>query len=167
MEKVLVLDFGGQYNQLIARRVRENNVYCEVHGYNKFDLEAIKQFEPRGIILTGGPQSVNSDDFNVDLKLFELNVPILGICFGAQLMAKILGGKVEPASTSEFGHTDLERIGGSFNRLDEPQRSDRRTSARICAHGIDRQLSDCGDGRRLSKTLRRAVSPRGCSHRRG
>ena len=113
MEKILVLDFGGQYNQLIARRVRENHVYCEVHGYNNFDLNAIKNFEPRGIILTGGPQSVNSDDFNVDPKLFELDVPILGICFGAQLMAKTLGGKVETAPTSEFGRTDLNRVGAS------------------------------------------------------
>ena len=112
-EKILVLDFGGQYNQLIARRVRENNVYCEVHGYNKFDLDAIKQFEPRGIILTGGPQSVNGDDFHVDPKLFELNVPILGICFGAQLMAKILGGSVEAAPTAEFGRTEIDRIGES------------------------------------------------------
>ena len=113
MEKILVLDFGGQYNQLIARRVRENHVYCEVHGYNNFDLNAIKNFEPRGIILTGGPQSVNSDDFHVDPKLFELDVPILGICFGAQLMAKMLGGKVETAPASEFGRTELNRVGAS------------------------------------------------------
>ena len=106
MEKILVLDFGGQYNQLIARRVRESHVYCEVHGYNNFDLNAIKNFEPRGIILTGGPQSVNSDDFNVDPKLFELDVPILGICFGAQLMAKARSSprprqsSVAPSSTA-------------------------------------------------------------------
>ena len=113
MEKILVLDFGGQYNQLIARRVRENHVYCEVHGYNKFELDAIKNFNPRGIILTGGPQSVNSDDFNVDKKIFELDIPVLGICFGAQLMAKMLGGTVEPAPVSEFGRTDLDRVNGS------------------------------------------------------
>ena len=108
MERILVLDFGGQYNQLIARRVRENNVYCEVHGYNNFNLDAIKKFAPRGIILTGGPQSVNSDDFHVDGALFDLNIPVLGICFGAQLMAKTLGGRVDKAETSEFGHTTLE-----------------------------------------------------------
>ncbi len=113
MEKILVLDFGGQYNQLIARRVRENHVYCEVHGYNVFDLEAIKKFAPRGIILTGGPQSVNADDFSVDGKIFELDVPILGICFGAQLMAKVLGGRVDRAATSEFGRTELDRLDGS------------------------------------------------------
>ena len=113
MEKILILDFGGQYNQLIARRVRERNVYCEVHTYTKFDLDAIKQFAPRGIILTGGPQSVNSDDFSVDAGLFELGIPILGICFGAQLMAARLGGRVDRAENSEFGRTDLDRLGDS------------------------------------------------------
>ncbi len=113
MEKILVLDFGGQYNQLIARRVRECNVYCEVHTYTKFGVDEIKKFDPRGIILTGGPQSVNSDDFSVDEKIFALDVPILGICFGAQLMAKALSGRVESAPTSEFGRTEIDRIGGS------------------------------------------------------
>ena len=107
-EKIFVLDFGGQYNQLIARRVRDNGVYCEIHSY-KMPLEDIKAANPRGIILTGGPNSVYGDDaILADPKLFELGIPILGICYGAQLMAHILGGDVETAPTSEYGKTQMQ-----------------------------------------------------------
>ncbi len=86
-EKVLVLDFGGQYNQLIARRVRECNVYCEVHPYN-MPIEKILEFNPKGIIFTGGPNSVFGEGAPlVDKKLFELNIPVLGICYGCQTIA--------------------------------------------------------------------------------
>ena len=106
-ERILVLDFGGQYNQLIARRVRECNVYCEVHPYN-LSLEKIKEFNPKGIIFTGGPASVYLNDSPLcDKEIFELNIPILGICYGSQLMAHLLGGKVEHAETSEYGKTEI------------------------------------------------------------
>ena len=104
-EKILVLDFGGQYNQLIARRVRECSVYCEVHPYS-ISIEKIKEFNPKGIIFTGGPNSVYLKDSPIiDLKIFELGYPILGICYGSQLMAHLLGGKVESAPISEYGKT--------------------------------------------------------------
>ncbi|MBR6516263.1 MAG: glutamine-hydrolyzing GMP synthase [Bacilli bacterium] len=106
-ELILVLDFGGQYNQLIARRVRECNVYCEVHPYN-LPLEKIKELNPKGIIFTGGPASVYlSDSPLCDKSIFDLNIPILGICYGSQLMAHLLGGQVESAKTSEYGKTQI------------------------------------------------------------
>ncbi len=109
---ILVLDFGGQYNQLIARRVRENNVYCEVHTALSF--EKIRSLKPEGIILTGGPQSVyEKDSLLPPEKIFSLGVPILGICYGAQAMTKILGGEVKPASVREYGKTEVEIIGAS------------------------------------------------------
>lgn len=109
MEKVLILDFGGQYNQLIARRVRECNVYCEVHPYT-MPVEAIKVYSPIGIIFTGGPGSVyEADSPQVDPAVFELGVPVLGICYGCQLLAHNLGGQVTPAqddSAREYGKTE-------------------------------------------------------------
>ena len=102
-ETVIVLDFGGQYNQLIARRVRECNVYCEVHPYNT-SLEKIKQLQPKGIIFTGGPNSVYAEGAAVcEKEIFELGIPILGLCYGSQFMAYMLGGKVAPAPVSEYG----------------------------------------------------------------
>ena len=107
IESILVLDFGGQYNQLIARRVRECNVYCEVHPYT-MKIEEIKAMEPKGIILTGGPNSVyDMASPHGDPELFELGIPVLGICYGAQLMAWTLGGKVATAPVSEYGKTEV------------------------------------------------------------
>lgn len=104
-EKILVLDFGGQYNQLIARRVRECNVYCEVHPYN-MSLDKIKEFNPKGIIFTGGPNSVYGSDSPLCSKeIFDLGYPILGICYGSQLMAHLLSGEVLHAPVSEYGKT--------------------------------------------------------------
>lgn len=106
-ESILILDFGGQYNQLIARRVRECNVYCEVHPYT-MKIEEIKAMEPKGIILTGGPNSVyDMASPHGDPELFELGIPVLGICYGAQLMAWTLGGKVATAPVSEYGKTEV------------------------------------------------------------
>nr|WP_099467252.1 glutamine-hydrolyzing GMP synthase [Konateibacter massiliensis] len=106
-EMVLVLDFGGQYNQLIARRVRECNVYCEVHSYN-ISLEKIKELNPKGIIFTGGPNSVYGEDSpRYEKAIFELGIPILGICYGSQLMAYALGGSVKTAPVSEYGKTEV------------------------------------------------------------
>jgi GMP synthase (glutamine-hydrolysing) len=106
-ELVIVLDFGGQYNQLVARRVRECNVYCEIYSY-KTDLEKIKKMNPKGLILTGGPNSCYGPDAQSCRKeLFELGIPILGLCYGAQLMMHILGGKVEQARVREYGKTEV------------------------------------------------------------
>lgn len=106
-ELVIVLDFGGQYNQLIARRVRECNVYCEVHPYN-ISIEKIKEMNPKGIIFTGGPNSVYGEDSPLcDKALFELGIPVLGICYGSQLTAHLLGGKVATAPVSEYGKTEV------------------------------------------------------------
>ena len=135
---ILVLDFGGQYNQLIARRVRENNVYCEVHtltdGESKSDknvksglgtainFSAIKDLKPEGIILTGGPQSVYEKNSSLPpAELFNLNVPVLGICYGAQAMAHVLGGSVKKSEVSEYGKTEI-KIGGAsklFNGVEK------------------------------------------------
>ena len=106
-EMILVLDFGGQYNQLIARRVRECNVYCEVHP-NTLSIEKIKEMNPKGIIFTGGPNSVYTDDAaSISTEVFKLGVPVLGICYGSQLMAHLLGGKVATAPVSEYGKTEV------------------------------------------------------------
>ncbi len=104
-QTVLVLDFGGQYNQLIARRVRECNVYCEVHPY-RMSMEQIKALNPIGIIFTGGPNSVyDANSPHIEPAVFELGIPVLGLCYGCQLMAYTLGGKVETAPAREFGKT--------------------------------------------------------------
>lgn len=112
-EMIIVLDFGGQYNQLIARRVRECHVYAEVFPYTT-SLEKIKEINPRGIIFTGGPNSVYREDSpSCSDEIFKLGIPILGICYGAQLMAYKLGGEVKTAPVSEYGHTDVT--------IDDPQ----------------------------------------------
>lgn len=106
-ELVIVLDYGGQYNQLIARRVRERNVYCEVYSYKR-DIEEIIAMNPKGIILTGGPDSCYEPGApTCDKRLFESGIPILGICYGAQLMMHVLGGKVEKAPVREYGKTEV------------------------------------------------------------
>lgn len=106
-EVVIVLDFGGQYNQLIARRVRDCGVYCEVMPYTA-GIARIREKKPKGIIFTGGPNSVYADDApRCGKEIFELGVPVLGICYGCQLMAYLLGGEVAGADVSEFGKTDL------------------------------------------------------------
>ena len=107
-EMIIVLDFGGQYNQLIARRGRECNVYCEVHPCT-MSLEKIREMAPKGIIFTGGPNSVYKDDSPTCPKeIYELGIPVLGICYGSQLMAYQLGGRVETAPVSEYGKTEVE-----------------------------------------------------------
>ena len=109
-ELILVIDFGGQYNQLIARRVRECNVYCEVHPYT-LSVDEIKEMNPKGIIFTGGPNSVYGEDSPLcDKELFEAGIPILGICYGSQLMSHILGGKVATAPVSEYGKTKVDVV---------------------------------------------------------
>ena len=105
-EKVIVIDFGGQYNQLVARRVRECQVYCEIYSY-RTPIDQIKAMNPKGIILTGGPNSCYEEGAPTYTKeLFELEIPVLGLCYGAQLMQHVLGGKVEKAPVREYGKTE-------------------------------------------------------------
>ena len=107
-EMIIVLDFGGQYNQLIARRVRECNVCYEVHPCT-LSLEKIREMAPKGIIFTGGPNSVYKDDSpTCPTEIYDLGIPVLGICYGSQLMAYQLGGRVETAPVSEYGKTEVE-----------------------------------------------------------
>ena len=120
-EMIIVLDFGGQYNQLIARRVRECGVYCEVKSY-KTPIDEIKAKNPKGIIFTGGPNSVYDENSpHIGKEIFELGVPVLGICYGCQLMAYTLGGKVSSCVTSEYGKTETIYDNSSllFNGLPE------------------------------------------------
>ena len=122
-EFVIVVDFGGQYNQLIARRVRENHVYCEVYPYNKA-LEKIKELKPQGIIFTGGPNSVYEENSpKIEKEIFELGIPILGMCYGMQFMAHTLGGEVKSADNREFGKTPtkVDTTSPLFKGLDEDQ----------------------------------------------
>ncbi len=106
-EKILVLDFGSQYTQLIARRIREGKVYSEIFPFNA-TMEKIRAFRPNGIILSGGPSSVYDEGAPLpDMAIFSLGVPILGICYGMQLMAHQLGGKVAPSTKREYGHAEL------------------------------------------------------------
>lgn len=112
-EMIIVLDFGGQYNQLIARRVRECNVYCEVHPHT-LGLEEIKKMNPKGIIFTGGPNSVYKEDSpHCDPAIYDMGIPILGICYGSQLMSHMLGGRVATAPVSEYGKTEVDVEKGS------------------------------------------------------
>ena len=107
-ELVIVIDFGGQYNQLVARRVRECNVYCEIYSY-RTELEKIKAMNPRGIILTGGPSSCYEEGAaSCSPELFDLGIPVLGLCYGAQLMMHTLGGEVARAAMQEYGKTEVD-----------------------------------------------------------
>ena len=106
-ETVIVVDFGGQYNQLIARRVRECHVYSEIVPYTKA-LEAVKEKKPKGVIFTGGPNSVYLENSpTISTEIFELGIPVLGICYGSQLMMHLLGGKVSRAPEREYGKTEV------------------------------------------------------------
>jgi GMP synthase (glutamine-hydrolysing) len=112
-DRILILDFGSQYTQLIARRVREAGVYCELHPYD-MDPEALRTFAPKGIILSGGPQSVHADETpRADPAVFALGVPVLGICYGMQVMAAQHGGNVSAASHREYGYAKVRARGHS------------------------------------------------------
>jgi GMP synthase (glutamine-hydrolysing) len=112
-QKILILDFGAQYSQLIARRVREAGVYCELHPFDISEAH-VREFAPRGVILSGGPESVyENPEFRAPQCIFELGVPVLGICYGMQTMAAQLGGKVEPSAQREFGYKQVRARGHS------------------------------------------------------
>jgi GMP synthase (glutamine-hydrolysing) len=118
-ELVLILDFGAQYTQLIARRIREQRVYCEIQPCN-IPFEQLRSMNPRAVVLSGGPASVYGEGApTVDVRVFELGVPVLGICYGVQLIAHLLGGRVEPAAAREYGHARVvvERPEGVFHRF--------------------------------------------------
>ena len=111
--KILILDFGSQYTQLIARRVREANVYCELHPYD-VDEAFIRDFKAEGIILSGGPNSViDGDTPRAPQIVFDLGIPVLGICYGMQTMAAQLGGAVENGLVREFGYAEVRAQGHS------------------------------------------------------
>ena len=114
-DKILILDFGSQVTQLIARRVREAHVYCELHPYD-MPLADIKAFNPKGIILSGGPNSVYDSDYQADTGLFDLGVPVLGICYGMQFMAHHLGGEVQAGNQREFGYAQVRTEDGDLTR---------------------------------------------------
>ena len=123
-DKILILDFGAQYTQLIARRVREAQVYCEIHPYDVGD-DFVRDFAPKGIILSGGHSRVTrSDTPRAPQAVFELGVPVLGICYGMQTMAQQLGGTVEAGKVREFGYAEV-RARGHTELFDGIQ--DRRT----------------------------------------
>ena len=106
-QKILILDFGSQYTQNIARKIRESQVYCEIYPCT-LAFDEIKAFKAKGIILSGGPSSVLKEDSPLcDRRLFEMEIPILGICYGMQLLTHILGGKVDPSRHREFGRAEL------------------------------------------------------------
>ena len=112
-EEILILDFGSQYTQLIGRRVRETHVYSEILPFHT-PIEELRKRKPKGIILSGGPSSVYDEDApGCDPDLFDMGVPILGVCYGMQLIAKDLGGRVEPAHEREYGHGTLKKVGSS------------------------------------------------------
>ncbi|MES2770872.1 MAG: glutamine-hydrolyzing GMP synthase [Pseudomonadota bacterium] len=120
-QKILILDFGSQVSQLIARRVREQQVYCELHPYTVSD-DFIREFKPQGIILSGGPNSVyQAEEWRAPELVFQLGVPVLGICYGMQTMAVQLGGKVEGAHKREFGYAEMRAHGHSrlFDRVQD------------------------------------------------
>lgn len=118
-DRILILDFGSQYSQLIARRVREAGVYCELHAWD-MDDQAVRDFNPKGIILSGGPESVTSGDEapRAPDAVFQIEVPVLGICYGMQTMAAQLGGEVESADHHEYGHAQVRARGHSQLLLD-------------------------------------------------
>jgi GMP synthase (glutamine-hydrolysing) len=124
--RILILDFGAQYTQLIARRVRELGVYCEIHPWDVSEA-AVRAFRPRGVILSGGPESVTAQNPpRAPQAVFELGVPVLGICYGMQTMAQQLGGRVTPSSEREFGYAEVT-VTGASRLLD--QLADRRNAA--------------------------------------
>ncbi|MCX7821911.1 MAG: glutamine-hydrolyzing GMP synthase [Syntrophobacterales bacterium] len=121
-DRILILDFGSQYTQLIARRIRESHVYCEIHPFN-MDLLKILEFDPKGIIFSGGPASVYAQDApKVSPEIYQIGIPILGICYGLQLMCFQLGGEVEPADEREYGHAviSLKDSDELFHGMESP-----------------------------------------------
>ena len=111
-DRILIIDFGSQVTQLIARRIRESGVYCEIHPFNRVDGEMLERFGPKAVILSGGPSSVTTGEApRAPHEVFNLGLPVLGICYGEQIMCHQLGGVVEADSHREFGRAELEVTG--------------------------------------------------------
>ena len=133
--RILILDFGAQYTQLIARRLRETHVYCEIHPYDVGD-DFVRAFAPKGIILSGGPNSVTEGDTpRAPDAVWTLGVPVLGICYGMQTMAAQLGGAVEPGSVREFGYAEVRARGHSALLRDIEDRTQRRRATACSTSG--------------------------------
>ena len=171
---VLVLDFGGQYNQLIARRVRECGVYCEVIRYTT-PLEEITARKPVGIIFTGGPNSVYDEKSpHIAKEIFEMGIPILGICYGCQLMAYTLGGTVTTCTTSEYGKTETiyDKSSALFGSEELPEQAISWMShtdyisehRRLYRHSTYRELPGGCHGKSGKETVCRTVPPGGKPH---
>ena len=147
MENVIVLDFGGQYNQLIARRVRELNVYCELLPYST-PTEKILDKKPIGIIFTGGPSSVFEENApSVDKKLLDAGIPVLGICYGCQLFGRQRKHRpqgIRQADASGTARTYLQKHSQNFAVLDEPYLFCGKSAFRVQGKRHDRYLSRCG-----------------------
>lgn len=173
-ELVLILDFGGQYNQLIARRVRECNVYCEVKPYT-VSMEEIQALNPKAIIFTGGPNSVYGAGAPVVPKaIFESGIPILGICYGAQLLAPSLGGQVQSAPEREYGKTDITyREHPLFSGIEKnntcwmSHTDFVRSCRRDFKFGLYPDLPQCGFWLRCAKAIRSAVPSGGHAYQAG
>ena len=177
-DKVLIVDFGSQVTQLIARRVREEKVYCEIVPYQKAE-EAFRTMKPKAVILSGGPASVLDKDAPLAPKaIYEAGVPVLGICYGEQAMAAQLGGKVEGGHHREFGRAEVEVIadqpdlrrrleqGREISGLDEPRRPRDRAAGRLPRA---RHLAECADRhhrrrRSANSTPRNSIS-KSCTRR--
>ena len=172
---MLVIDLGGQYSQLIARRVRECRVYSELVGHT-ISPEAVRARNPYALILSGGPASVYAEDApHVDPRIFELGIPTLGICYGMQLMALDLGGRVDRTGVSEFGKTELRAEESALLR-DTPEsrpsgcriatRSSRRPKARVSSPARRRRRSPRSRRRSAGSTASSSI-PRSCTRRTG
>ena len=149
-DKILIVDFGSQVTQLIARRVREEKVYCEIVPFQKAEA-AFREMKPKGVILSGGPASVLDKDAPLaPMAIYQAGVPVLGICYGEQAMAQQLGGKVEAGHHREFGRAEIEvddavgadrrRLAGrpALSGMDEPRRPRHPAAARICQRSAPR-----------------------------
>ena len=175
-DRVVILDFGSQYTQLIARRLRELQVYSEILP-PRTSVASLRVRRPRGIVLSGGPDSVYAKGApTCDPALFGLGVPVLGICYGMQLMGHLLGGEVKGAGSREFGHAEFERKDGSrlLDGVSSPTNvwmshgdSILAPSARVHGHRGHPQHAHRGHRGRAPRPLRDPVPPRGEPHRRG
>ena len=137
-QRILILDFGSQYTQLIARRVREIGVYCEIRAWDMSD-EAVREFAPKGVILAGGPESVHEENSpRAPQAVFELDVPVLGICYGMQTMAVQMGGEVKSSDLREFGYAQvqIETAGALLNGIEDHVDSNGKLSLDVwMSHG--------------------------------
>ena len=174
-DKILILDFGSQVTQLIARRVREAHVYCELHSFD-MPLDEIKAFNPKGIILSGGPNSVYESDYQADTGIFDLGIPVLGICYGMQFMAHHLGGEVQPGNQREFGYAQVKTIDSELTRDiydDAPNTLDvwmshgdkvSKLPNGFAVIGDTPSCPNCHDGKRRKTILRHPIPSRSDPH---